>query len=130
MAQGNVRWVETVRQMGKACRKRETEEGNMFYPEQHAALEQAPQEHRLLWLSVPHTPGAAAAVGTHTVTRSTHSPGQGPLLGDTTSGTDPPLQVPQLNLGTSEGLQVCRKWSMLLPEQSLTPEGSVTKPPG
>lgn len=39
VAQGNVRWVETVRQMGKACRKWETEEGNMFYPEQHAALE-------------------------------------------------------------------------------------------
>lgn len=96
----------------------------MFYPKQHAALEQAPQEHRLLWLPVPHTPGAAAAAGTHVVTHSTHSPGQGPLLGDLTSGTDPPPRVPQLNLGISEGLQLCSKWSMLLPEQSLTPEGS------
>lgn len=129
MAQGNVRWVETVRQMGKACRKWETEEGNMFYPEQHAALERALQEHRLLWLSVPHTPGAAAA-GTHAVTHSTHSPGRGPLRGDPTSGTDPPLQDPQLTPGTSARLQLCSKWSALLPEHSLTPEGSVTKPSG
>lgn len=34
VAQGNVRRVEAIRQMGKACRKWETEEGNMFQPKQ------------------------------------------------------------------------------------------------
>lgn len=32
VAQGNVRRVEPVRQMGEACRKTGTEEGNMFQP--------------------------------------------------------------------------------------------------
>lgn len=36
VAQGNVGRVEPIRQMGKACRKMETEEGNMFQPKQSA----------------------------------------------------------------------------------------------
>lgn len=103
VAQGNVRWVETVRQMGKACRKRETEEGNMFYPEQHAALERAPQEHRLLWLSVPRTPGAAVAAGTHTVTHSTHTQSRDPCSRTPLQVLTPPLWVPQLTPDTSGG---------------------------
>lgn len=72
----------------------------MFQPEQHAALERAPQEHRLLWLSVPHAPVAAAG-RTRAVTHTTHSPRWGALLGTPASGTDPPLQVPQLAPCTS-----------------------------
>ena len=103
VAQGNVRWVEPVRQMGKACRKWETEEGNMFQPKQHAALEQAPQEHRLLWLSVPRVPGTAAA-RMHAATYTARGPRWGALLGAPASGTDPPLRVPQLAPCTSAGL--------------------------
>lgn len=103
VAQGNVRRVEPVRQMGKACRKWETEEGNMFQPMRHAALERAPQEHRLLWLSVPRAPGAAAA-RTHAATHTAHSPRWGALLGAPTSGTNPPFRVPQLAPCTSARL--------------------------
>lgn len=87
----------------------------MFKPKQHVALEPAPQEHRLLWLSVPRAPGAVAAG----MQRTAHI-GEC-CLGPPPPGTDPTLWVPSSPLAPLRG----PRWQMerAASEQSLKPEG-------
>lgn len=113
VAQGNVRRVESIRQMGKACRERETEEGNMFQP----------------W-NKPHRSTDCCgcqslvrqAARTHAATHTVHGLQWGALPRDPASGMDPTAHPSAHPLHCCRGLclqPVGSKWSVLLSELSL-----------